>query len=828
MTGRGKELAMNRYESENIDRLRKHLGDCTVLLKKNGAFPLDKPCAIEAVGAGVRYTVKGGTGSGEVNSRYFVNIEEGLMRAGFDLYNRDWLTVYGYCRDEAKADFQESIRKRAKDEKLNIVAASMGAVMKEPEFDIPLKYTADAAIYVLARNSGEGNDRLNEKGDFKLTDSEVMDILALDREYSKFMLVINAGGPVDLSPVMSVGNILVLSQLGVETGSALADILLGKTYPSGKLATTWAAADDYCSIGDFAERDETRYKEGIYVGYRWFDKSGTKPLFPFGYGLGYTEFAVETESVKAEFGEFEVKARVRNTGKYKGREVVQVYVSCPQGRLHKELKRLAGFAKTGELAPGEEETVTIRFTADDLASYDEAKAAYVLEAGKYVVLTGTDSVNVKAAGVYELDEEFVLREVRNLLGKPDFEDYRFESDEAEEKIDNVKLFDAENLPVNKLDLSELQTEIASYGTNKPEIPAVLEELDDKELAYLNIGGFDPKGALTGVIGDASTTVPGAAGETCSLFEDKGISRIVVADGPAGVRVAPKYYEDKKGKHSMSSNLPESITDLLPDAVKVVMDIRSTLRKLREKGIEVKEQYATAVPIATAVAQSFDTEFARICGDIVGSEMKMFGVDIWLAPALNIHRSVLCGRNFEYYSEDPLLSGKMAAAVTKGVQAHDGCGVTIKHYAANNQETNRYANNSQVSERALREIYIRGFEICVREADPMAVMTSYNLLNGTHTSERRDLVTDLMRDEFGFDGIVMTDWVVGGDLLLNKDSVYGTPDPALVAASGHSLFMPGCRKDHKDMMAGLRKGTVTREQLIENAAWLLHVAKKLGK
>ncbi len=819
---------MNKYESENIGKLRKHLGDCAVLLKKNGAFPLRKPCAIEAVGSGVRYTVKGGTGSGEVNSRYFVNIEEGLMYAGFELFNRDWFTIYGYCRDQAKAEFTDEIKRRAKEEKINIISASMGAVMKEPEYDIPLKFTADAAVYVLSRNSGEGNDRLAEKGDFKLTDSEVKDILALDREYKKFMLVINAGGPVDLTPVMSVGNILVLSQLGVETGSALADILLGKTYPSGKLATTWAAAEDYCSVGDFAERDETRYREGIYVGYRWFDKAGVKPLFPFGYGLGYTEFKIETESVKAEFGEFTVSVKVKNTGKFAGREVVQVYAACPQGRLDKELKRLAGFAKTGELKPGEEETVTVRFTAEDLASYDESRAAYVLEQGNYVILTGTSSADVSAAAVYRLDDEFVIREVKNLLGKPDFEDYTFECDKADEKIDNVKLFGAENLPVNKLDLSELQTEIVAYGTNKPETAEVLGNLTDKDLAFLNIGAFDPRGSLTGVIGDASTTVPGAAGETCKMFEKNGISRIVMADGPAGVRISPKYYEDKKGKHSLGSTIPESMSELMPDAVKVVMDIHSTFRKLRERGIEIKEQYATAIPIATAIAQSFDLDFARLCGDIVGSEMELFGVDLWLAPALNIHRNVLCGRNFEYFSEDPLISGKFASALTKGVQAHKGCGVTIKHYAANNQETNRYASNSQVSERAMREIYIRGFEICIKEADPMAVMTSYNLLNGTHTSERRDLVTDILRDEFGFDGIVMTDWVIGGDFLLNKGSVYGTPDSALVAASGHSLFMPGCRKDHKDMMTGLKKGKVTREQLIENSSWLIQVAERLGK
>ena len=807
---------MNDYERENLGRLRGSLPECTVLLKKNGAFPLEGPCRIEAVGSGVRYTVKGGTGSGEVNSRYYVNIEDGLKSAGFSLTNPFWSEMYGIFRKKAREDFIAGIKRRAKEEKLSILAASMGAVMKEPEYIIPLKFDADAAIYVVSRISGEGNDRLPEKGDFMLTDSEVRDILALNEKYEKFMLVINAGGPVDLSPVMNVGNILVLSQLGVETGSALADILLGKGCPSGKLATTWACYPDYCSEGSFAEIDDTRYREGIYVGYRYFDMAGVKPLFPFGYGLGYTGFDLKTESVSCEFGEFCAEVRVKNTGSFSGRETVQVYVSCPQGRLDKEVKRLAGFAKTGELASGMEETVTVKFRAEDLASYDSSRSCFVLEKGRYVVLVGADSENVRAEAVFELDEDFVIRQLSSITGRTDFEDLTNRG--------IFKGFDTEGLPVNKLDLDEVQTEIVLYGTNTPEPDSRLDGLTDRDLAYLNTGAFDPKGSISGVIGDAGTTVPGAAGETCKLYEDRGISRITMADGPAGVRIARQYYVDRKGKHAIGSAIPEGMIELMPGIAKRLVNRTGTAKK----GAEIIEQYATAIPIATAVAQSFDTDFARMCGDIVGSEMEIFGVNLWLAPALNIHRKVLCGRNFEYYSEDPVVSGKMAAAITSGVQAHKGCGVTIKHYAANNQETNRYANNSMMSERALREIYLRGFEICIRESDPAAVMSSYNLLNGIHTCESRDLITAVLRDEMGFDGLVMTDWWVGGDMLLNKKSKYSTPEPDLVAASGHSLFMPGCRRDMRKILSGLKLGTVTRRQLEENACWLLHVADRLGK
>lgn len=243
---------MNRYEKEHIERLRPYLSECTVLLKRNGAFPLDAPCTIAAYGSGVRDTVKGGTGSGEVNSRYFVSVEQGLRDAGFTIVNPFWPDMFKAFNEKAKKDFLAGIRKKARRDRTNIITASMGAVMLQPDYIIPLDKTADAAIYVVSRISGEGNDRLAEKGDLKLTDSEVRDILALNECYERFMLVINAGGPVDLEPVMDAGNILVLSQLGVETGAALADILLGKAYPSGKLATTWAVTEDYCTAGDFA------------------------------------------------------------------------------------------------------------------------------------------------------------------------------------------------------------------------------------------------------------------------------------------------------------------------------------------------------------------------------------------------------------------------------------------------------------------------------------------------------------------------------------------------------------------------------------------------
>lgn len=806
---------MNQYEKDNIGRLRPYLAECTVLLKKNGAFPLSGPCSICAAGSGVRDTVKGGTGSGEVNSRYFVNIEQGLKDAGFTVTNPFWPEMYEGFKERARKDFHDMIRKKARREHVNVISASMGAVMKQPEYIIPLDYSASAAVYVLSRISGEGNDRLPEKGDFKLTDSEVRDILALDSAYDRFMLVINAGGPVDLSPVMEVGNILVLSQLGVETGAALADILLGKAYPSGKLATTWAASEDHCTAGDFGGRDDTRYREGIYVGYRFFDTFGLDTLFPFGYGLGYTEFTVGKATVKVNGPEVEVSARITNRGRSKGMETLQVYVSCPQGKLDREEKSLAAFAKTRELEPKKSQILKAGFDIRDLAGFDTKKASYVLEPGEYIIIVGSDSVNAKPAAVLTLDEDFTVLKAKRLFDGADFSDLKgFAS----------KDYETDKLPSFRLDLSGCVTQELK-DRNSSEVSALVPDgLSPDDLAVLNVGDFNAKGlSIASVIGEASKGVAGAAGESSRRFTGKGIDSIVMADGPAGVRISRRYYEDKRGKHTVGSTMLGSMTEILPKPVVKLME-----REPRQKkGRVFREQYCTAIPIATAIAQSWNTDFAEVCGDIVGGEMDIFGIDLWLAPALNIHRNVLCGRNFEYFSEDPLISGKFAAALTRGVQRHLGRGVTIKHYAANNQETNRYANNSIISERALREIYLKGFGICVRESDPMAVMTSYNLLNGEHTSESRELA-EVLFGEFGFDGLIMTDWVIGGDMLLAKGSKYGTPDAAKVAAAGCSLFMPGYKGDCKQIIKGLKKGTVSEQQLRENAGRIMYVLKRLGK
>lgn len=809
-------MKLNDYEVKHLQALRSIAGECTVLLKGNGDFPLNGACKIAAYGSGVRNTIKGGTGSGEVNSRYFVNVEQGLEEAGFTITTKEWLDAYDQVKVQAKKDFRNVLKARAKANHTMLVLEGMGAVMPEPEYELPLNGDGEVAIYVLSRISGEGNDRRVEKGDVLLSDTEKRDILALQKKYKKFMLVLNVGGAVDLTPVQSVDNILVLSQLGVETGSMLADLLLGKTYPSGKLTTTWSSWEDYCSQGEFGDINETRYNEGIYVGYRYFDSVGKKALFPFGYGTGYTSFEVTPGEVSLAGEQVTVTASIKNTGKYLGREVVQLYVSVPEGKLDQPYQTLAAWSKTAELKPGQEVNVSMSFALNELASYDEQQAAYVLEQGAYVLHLGTSSADTNVCGVVNLPETVQTLQARNCLGKPDFTDWK-----PEQKIQPQV---PAGVTVLTADVAAIAKQVVTYDV-PGEIDPEIKNYSDEELAYMGVGSFNEKMGALSIIGNASKRVAGAAGESTSAVKGKNVPVLVMADGPAGLRLSRQYVLENGDAIAIGESMPESIGEYLPGIAKWIMNL---MQKKPKKGAQVYEQYATAIPIGTALAQTWNPEAAEICGDIVGAEMERFGVHLWLAPALNIHRSILCGRNFEYFSEDPLVSGVFAAAITKGVQKHPGCGTTIKHYAANNQENNRYANNSQVSERAMREIYLRGFGICVKESQPHSLMTSYNLFNGVHTSEHRGLTEDILRREYGFLGIVMTDWVIGGGVTANKKSVHPIAQASMTAAAGGDLFMPGCKGDFDSIMNGLKDGKVTREQLQINATRVLRMARKLAQ
>ncbi|TDL70882.1 beta-1,3-N-acetylglucosaminyltransferase [Paenibacillus amylolyticus] len=795
-----------------------------VLLKENGDFPLENTDQIALYGSGARQTIKGGTGSGDVNSRFFVTVEQGLQNAGFNISTKKWMDGYEEIRRQAHKKFVADIKAKAHAANVPAIMLGMGAVMPEPEYELPLEGVKDTAVYVLSRISGEGSDRNAVSGDFKLTQSEIRDILILANTCKRFMLVLNVGGVVDLTPVLKVPNILVLSQLGAITGDVLADVLLGKSYPSGKLTTTWAAGEDYSQIGDFGNEDDTRYREGVYVGYRYFDSIAKTPLFPFGFGLGYTQFSIDDPVISLEGSHVNVAATVRNIGSASGKDVVQLYVSVPSGKLDQPYQTLAAFAKTEELKAGQIQHINMNFVMEELASFDTARAVNVLEAGDYLLRIGSSSRDTCICGIVRLDHEVVTQQLSHAGGTPDFEDWKPQSQQWTYNGEAEEIARAKVLILNTDALSTASQ--PSIPEIDPKVIQLVNDLSNHELAWLCLGNYRSDNESSSVIGNAGFAVAGAAGETTDRLQEKGIPSYVMADGPAGLRLSRQYGADEQGIYSVGDAVPSAFIDFMDENLMAALGFKKSGEMARSG--KIYDQYCTALPIGTALAQSWNLEFCRTCGDIVGDEMKRFGIHLWLAPAFNIHRSPFCGRNYEYFSEDPLISGKVAAAITLGVQSHPGCGVTIKHYVCNNQETNRFRSNSVVSERALRDIYLRGFKICVEEARPYALMTSYNLLNGVHTSEREDILKDILREEWGFDGIVMSDWVVAGVKHGVKKYPYATAAKSIKA--GNDIMMPGSEADHSDIMAALagtnEMVTLTRDEVVNCAIRVAQVGFRL--
>ena len=805
---------VQEFEKEHLSTLRALAPECMVLLKKNGDFPLSSPCKIALYGAGARETIKGGTGSGDVNVRHYVTVEEGLENAGFTVTTKSWMEGYKAAREAVIQDFYEGIAKEAKELGKSVFLVGMGRTSGEPHYELPIEGEGDVCIYVLSRNSGEGADRPGGEGDYLLTSDEVRDILACAEKYPKFMLVLNVGGPVNISPVLGqVENVLLLSQLGSVTGDAFADVLLGKANPSGKLTTTWAKASDIMAIGDFAERDDTHYKEGVFVGYRYYDAAGIEPLFPFGYGLSYTEFETACTGFKVENGVVTAEVTIRNTGRFSGKETVPLYYSAPDGKLKKPLRELGAYRKTCELAPGESETLVLNLPLENMASWDEENDCWLLEQGEYLF-----SIGGTAVGIVSLDGDAVSAVLSHSGGDADFTDWQ----------PQIARSIPEGLPCIQVSASSL-CRIGHYDSEKtPRDHIGLEDLSDfsiRELATVCAGKHSDAEGMAAIIGNSASRLAGGAGETASVVAEKGYGTIVMADGPAGLRLATKYIETEDGQEGMDADAFSSVLNILPPEIRQLIHMKLQLNEEKAKTNTVLYHYASAIPIGTALAQAWNPAVAEACGDLVGEEMELFGANVWLAPALNIHRSPLCGRNFEYYSEDPLISGKTAAAVTCGVQKHEKCAVTIKHFACNNQETNRFGSNSVVSRRALREIYLKGFEICVKEAAPKALMTSYNLLNGTHTANRGDLINTVLRGEWGFEGIVMTDWGTTNDKF--NLGVYGASSPALCIKAGNDLMMAGSKEDVDGILTGIKDGTITRAELEACAGRILALSKELS-
>ncbi len=805
-----KKHSMSDREIRNGLLSEKAAEEGIVLLKNDKKIlPLNISTKIGLYGAGAGKTVKGGTGSGDVNNRSNISIYQGLKENGIQIVSEKWLANYESIYAEARRAWKEKILEEAK-----FVENPFDAYAENP-FAMPegravtAEDTVDAqtAIYVVSRISGEGKDRRRVEGDYYLSRREREDIRFLDAQKIPTVLILNSGGPVELTDILeeteNICAVLNISQLGQRGGLALANVLLGKVTPGGKLTATWArryedypCAEEYSYLNGKLEREE--YKEGIYTGYRYFDTFGAKPLFPFGYGLSYTEMQIRFHGMKTSGDGVEVEAEVTNTGEtFSGKEVVQVYVSLPQDESGKEYRRLAGFAKTKLLKPGEKELLKIRIDRKTLAYFSEEQHAWIAEKGYYAVWVGNSIASLTLAAMLEVPESVILDKTNILENQTDITEEVYDRQNLsartlkwKEKAENEKIGRYIYYPE-----PEKRTECTCQPENK--IPAK----DLLPLFYGNIAGISSN------LGAAGIRVPGSAGETtAALYEQYGVSPLIMADGPAGLRLQQNYEVDRE-------------TDTVY-GIGVLGSLENGYLRTDEihENADRYYQFCTAFPVGTALAQTWDTALVEKVGIAVAEEMEEFHIDLWLAPGLNIQRNPLCGRNFEYYSEDPLLSGTMAAAMTKGVQSRPGCGVTVKHFACNNQEDNRMGVDAQVSERALREIYLRGFEIAVKESRPVAIMSSYNLLNGVHAANSVDLCTAIVRKEWGFDGVIMSDW----NTTVPEDGSI----PWKCVTAGNDIIMPGNAADAENIRKAFEDGKLSEEVVRMCAGRILNLIHTL--
>jgi len=726
---------------EHIALSRRAAREGMVLLKnEGGALPLAPGSRVALFGKGTIDYVKGGGGSGDVTVPYIRNLYDGLREVIGE--ENIYPGTIAFYRDYVSAQY---------------AAQWAPGMVAEPEIPEALLREAraftDTAVISISRFSGEGWDRksararitrkepvtgdavsmsdaLFERGDFYLSDAERRMAETVSQAFARTIVVLNTGGIVETAWFRDnprIQGLLLAYQGGMEGGCATAELLAGLACPSGKLADTWARdLEDYPGCAHFYDSDEyVDYTEDIYVGYRYFetmDGARDKVVYPFGYGLSYTRFRLSGERITPRGEEAEASVLVTNIGETAGKEVVQVYFSAPQGRLGKPARELAGYRKTRLLAPGESETVFIRFPLSQMASYDDLgkvqKSAWVLEAGAYRFYIGTSVRDARqTAETWTLDSDRVIRQETARM-VPTCLEKRMLADGSYETLPTAPCNDYRATALEPLGADDMHASpavraigrIKDYGRGEGmKLRDVAEgrmSLDDfiaalptEDLAWL-LGG-QPNTGLANTYGYGNNPV-------------RGIPNIMTADGPAGVRFR------------------------------------------QELGVTT-----TAFPCATLLASTWDPALTWEVGVAASLEAKENNIMVWLAPGVNIHRNPLCGRNFEYYSEDPLLTGRQAAALIRGVQSNH-IAATPKHFALNNKETNRRGCDSRASERAIREIYLRQFEIIVKEAHPWSIMTSYNIINGHRASENKDLLTGILREEWGFDGMVTTDWWTLGE------------------------------------------------------------------
>ena len=733
-----------KYQTAGIGEvIREAAAEGIVLLKNNGVLPFSQKDTVSVFGrCQYNYFYVGYGSGGDVHPAYKVSLISALRESTVNINEKLAAYYEAWCNKEENIPY---------DGFWGRWPTCYEEMPLRKEMVTYASVCSNAAVIVIGRAAGEDRENKLSPGSYYLTETEKRNLDLICGAFERVIIVMDCGNIIDMSWTQKYADkikaILWAWQGGQESGNAVADVLSGKVCPSGKLSDTIAKTyEDYPSSKNFGNRDYNFYEEDIFVGYRYFETfCEDKALYPFGFGLSYTDFDIKVSGFSANDGTVHIEAEVTNTGKVCGKEVVQVYASVPQGKLGKAKKSLVAFRKTKLLSPGEKETLSFDIDEYSYSSYDDMgitgnKSCYVLEKGVYRFYIGNSVKASSVAGEYELKNDKVIKTLCEVCSvKEPFQ--RITAFEKDGKIMQVKsVVEKGSRNLRERIIASLPEEIGYKGNKgyklkdvkdgKVSLDDFISQLSVEELEGLTRG----EGAMDSKLGIAGNA--GAFGGITPVLREKyGVPPVITSDGPAGIRI---------------------------------------------------KSYCALLPCGSALASTWDTELIKKLLTLVSEEMEHYHVDVLLSPGMNIHRNPLCGRNFEYFSEDPVLTGECAAAAVNGIQSK-GASACPKHFACNNQEVNRNHNDSRVSERALREIYLKGFEIVVKKAKPENIMTSYNKVNGVWSHYNYDLVQTVLRNEWGYDGNVMTDWwmrkSVSPEFPLIRDNAYRI-------RAGVDVLMPG--------------------------------------
>ena len=773
-------IKLGELSPDYMKACRMAAAEGVVLLKnENNILPIAarKPISVFGRVQNDYFYVGYGSG-GDVKTPYTVSLMEGLKANSHFKLNTELADIYAKWCAKNVPDEGSWGKWPMHFEEMPLAAEVVKSAVSASEI----------ALVVIGRSAGEDRECLLEPGSFYLTDVEVKMLDLVTTHFEQVVVMINAGNTIDLSWVEKYGSkiagFLYVWQGGMESGNALADVLSGDVNPSGRLTSTFARHyEDYPTAQDFGGDIFNNYTEDIYVGYRYFESFAKDDvLYPFGYGLSYTDFSISpAKDVIVKDDKVVVSAKVTNLGTVAGKQVVQVYYRAPQGVLGKPAIELAGFAKTDLLEAGASVEIEIIFDLKLMASYDDSgktgyRSAYVLEAGSYEILVGSNVREVEKAGAVVISELTVCEQ----LSEATAVEVEHVFDRLIADVDPygnlVKKYEA--VPTRTVDLKErilagLPAEIPPTDTilhfddvvaGKATIEDFVATLNMEELEALTRGDYTMDSSL-GAPGNA-----GVFGGVIKSLRDKGVRPLTAADGPSGIRLK---YE------------------------------------------------CALLPCGVALASTWNTPLMQELATFQGAEMTEKGTEVLLAPSMNMLRNPLCGRTFEYFSEDPVVIGRAATAMVTGIQTH-GYSACPKVFICNDQEEFRGHTDSRVSERALREIYLKGFEICIKEASPKNIMTAYNKVNGVHCYYNYELCTTILREEWGYEGNIVTDWWKSA--LVDPNFELLTSD-AYRIRSNVTVFMPGgisygVAEGDGSLLASYEKGGITLAEIQHNVMTVL--------